>query len=554
METDRELVGRSLRGEKAAFEALVERHRAGVLRFCGRQIGDWDAAEDLAQETFLRAYFDLHALRDPASVGAWLRSIAVRLCQSHHRRRRESAASPEEIARCIDAGGVGRDALSLVSARETAREVLSRLTDAQREVVLLKYGDGYSLAEIAALTAAPVETVRTRLRRARTRLQHAGLDFEAMEGEIPMKRREFLKQTAGAAGAVTLGAGAAPIGAAPDGAAFTRRVLERLEMVEQESGLTWPIYACLRAAGKETTLSSLMGLTGMAFQFTVDESVDDSGPTHVMDWGAWFRALTRLGCEVTVFNAQLKSLSPGMKTNTEAEFRACQSEAWDAARASLDRGVPAIAWMPITVEQKAIGEGCEYALLTGYDAKAGEYQVRVPGRAPWTIRWDGFGRADPVNWFNVIVFGAVRKEEDPESVREALRFAVAHARGTHPGHGLGAFTTWRQALDAGRLPDDRAPRAAHWQREARDHAAAFLRENAGHIPEATPSLSEAARHYGEVARAWQQYLGVYAEPEPAKGDAAVRRDAARRHLAAAEAAEQAAVTALERALAASPKG
>ena len=124
-----------------------------------------------------------------------------------------------------------------------------------------------------------------------------------------------------------------------------------------------------------------MGVTGLAFQFTVDERVSDTGPTDVMDWNRWFDRLGRLGQEVTVFNAQLKSFSPNAKTNTEEEFHACQAAAWDAVRASLVRGVPAIAWMPITLEQKERGEGCEYALLAGYDTEVGVYHVRMPGRA-----------------------------------------------------------------------------------------------------------------------------------------------------------------------------
>ena len=63
-----------------------------------------------------------------------------------------------------------------------------------------------------------------------------------------------------------------------------------------------------------------MGVTGLAFQFTVDERVSDTGPTDVMDLNRWFERLGRLGQEVTVFNAQLKSFSPNAKTNTDEEW------------------------------------------------------------------------------------------------------------------------------------------------------------------------------------------------------------------------------------------
>src|SRR6266851_7865832 len=241
-----------------------------------------------------------------------------------------------------------------------------------------------------------------------------------------------------------------------------------------------------------------MGVTGLAFQFTVDERVSDTGPTDVMDWNRWFERLGRLGQEVTVFNAQLKSFSP----NAEEEFHTCQAAAWAAARASLLRGVPAIAWMPITLEQKERGEGCEYALLVGYDTDAGVYHVRMPGRAMWTIPWDGFGRADPVNWFNVIVFREALPVDERQLVREALQFAVEHAGSAQPGNGLGAYETWRQALESGTLSPIANPRAARIVREAREAAAAFLQEIAGRFPAAAPGLTEAARRYAQVAQTW----------------------------------------------------
>jgi hypothetical protein len=131
-------------------------------------------------------------------------------------------------------------------------------------------------------------------------------------------------------GATAMASGAIPIvptPPTPKDAAFARRVLDKLELVQMEAGLTWPLYTCLHALQKDWSLPYLMGVMGIAFQFTVDERVSDSGPTDVMDWNRWFDRLGRLGQEVTVFNAQLRSFSPEVKTNTEAEFHACQAAA-----------------------------------------------------------------------------------------------------------------------------------------------------------------------------------------------------------------------------------
>jgi RNA polymerase sigma-70 factor (ECF subfamily) len=547
METDAELVRRSLRGETAAFGVLAERHRAAVAGFCYRHVGDFDTAEDLAQETFLRAYFDLHALREPGSFGPWLKAIALRLCQSWRRRRQELLPlPPEELAASAQHRPAEHAAITVWQARCLAEEALASLPEAQRRAMTLKYRDGYTLLEIAVLTQVPVETVRTRLRRARHRLQES-LATEVPEGEHGMKRREFLQQSAGVVGAATVAATAGAAGRTPPSdAAFARRIVEKLDLVQKESGLTWPVYAALHASGSDWSFGYLDGALGSAFQFAVEENVGGTEPTAVLEWGAWFQALKRLDYEVRVFDARRRSFSPAVVPQTEEEFRACQAAAWDAARAGIDRGVPAIAWMPITPKQKARGEGCEYALLVGYDTATGCYHVRMPGRALWTIPWDGFGRADPINWFNVIVLGAARPGDAREREREALRFAVAHARSTHPRRGLAAYAAWRQALDLGKLPGGNAPRLARWQHEAKGNAALFLREIAGRFPAATESLNRAGADYGRVSDAWAAYAELH-QPDAPLTDAA-RLDAAREALERARAAEEAAVAALEEAL------
>lgn len=528
MVSDAELVRHCLAGETAAFGALVARHREAAVGFCWHQVGDFHAAQDLAQEVFLRAYVDLHALREPAKFGPWLRAIALRLCQSWHRRRRENPMPPEELA-CLAEAEAGREPFEACPTRLVATEALQALPEPQRQALVLKYLDGYSLTEIAGLMGVPVETIRTRLRRARERLR-AGLGAQGSElgGEkdlsLPRAPSSELRAT------------------------FTRRVLDRVALVETESGLTWPLYACLHALRKDWSLAYTMGITGTAFRFTVDERIADTGPTDVLDWDRWFATLGALGCEVTVFSAQLKSFSPAVPTNTEAEFRSTQARAWDAVRASLDRGVPAIAWHPFTLEQKARGFRCEYGLLVGYNAAEGVYHVRLPGWAIYSVPWDGFGRADPVNWFHVIVFGAERPRDARQQEWEAVRFAVEHARSRHPSHGLSGYETWLGALESGRIQRDGSPKAARLLRECREHAAAFLGEIIVTFPEAASELIEASQQYVQAGGAWEEYVRVFADaPADAARDPS-KQTAARECLQAAYAAEKAAVEALERAM------
>jgi RNA polymerase sigma factor (sigma-70 family) len=83
--TNDELAAAALAGDPSAFAALVEHNRARVLAVAERLVGD--AAEDLVQEAFLRAYVGLSQLSDPARFGAWLCGIAVNLGKMRLRRR-----------------------------------------------------------------------------------------------------------------------------------------------------------------------------------------------------------------------------------------------------------------------------------------------------------------------------------------------------------------------------------------------------------------------------------------------------------------------------------
>ena len=85
IEEDREIVARVLAGDKAAFRALIERHRASALAF-SRRILDANEAEDAVQEAFLAAFLGLKALRDAGRFRAWILGIVANVCRYRLRR------------------------------------------------------------------------------------------------------------------------------------------------------------------------------------------------------------------------------------------------------------------------------------------------------------------------------------------------------------------------------------------------------------------------------------------------------------------------------------
>jgi RNA polymerase sigma-70 factor (ECF subfamily) len=210
LNTDSQLVAASLRGSKAAFGCLIDRHRPRLVALVSRLLNDADEAEDVAQEALLRAYLDLAQLRQPESFGSWACGIGLNVAQMRLRR-----AHGRRLALELESGGrqvpAGLDWLApdpspeqVVEAREAMRSVeaaLVTLPENQRAAVLLHYLDGLSCQEIAALLGSSTGAVRVRLHRARALLRarlidpamaSAGLAHSSATHEAPAAPAEEL--------------------------------------------------------------------------------------------------------------------------------------------------------------------------------------------------------------------------------------------------------------------------------------------------------------------------------------------------------------------------
>lgn len=156
-------------GDPDAGPALIEAHREAIVRFAFRYLGDAAAAEDAAQEVFVKA---LGARNAPESVRPWLYRIARNHCLNVLRRRRVRAevAMPSEAP--FARSGAGH--LTRLVASEDAEEVRRRvqeLSEEHREVLELRYGEGLGRGEIAEVLDLAPSTVKSRLYEAVRRLQ-----------------------------------------------------------------------------------------------------------------------------------------------------------------------------------------------------------------------------------------------------------------------------------------------------------------------------------------------------------------------------------------------
>lgn len=169
--SDRELCERARRAEggREAFAALVDRYQPAVSRSVARSLRNPGEAEEVVQETFLRAWQQIARFRPETNFPAWVLTIARFLCMARRKEaQRHPPPAPLEEGRepaAAAATGTPKDML------ERLRESYSSLPPHQREVVALRLFDDLSYREIAQITGESEVTLRSRLHDALVRLK-----------------------------------------------------------------------------------------------------------------------------------------------------------------------------------------------------------------------------------------------------------------------------------------------------------------------------------------------------------------------------------------------
>jgi RNA polymerase sigma-70 factor (ECF subfamily) len=169
MDPDRELVDRTLAGEIAAFETLVERHRAVVYRVAARTVGSADA-EDVSQDAFLRAYHRLGSFRGEAPFRAWLLRIAHNAALNQQARRTPEPVDPLTVEGRSEGGRTPAERLEDRERRKRLETKVRLLSPAHRMVLILRDIEGLSYEEIAQVSETPLGSVKARIHRARGEL------------------------------------------------------------------------------------------------------------------------------------------------------------------------------------------------------------------------------------------------------------------------------------------------------------------------------------------------------------------------------------------------
>lgn len=196
---DAPLIAAARRGDLGAFNQLVERYERAVYAVCFRLLGDAHLAEDVTQDTFLRAYSALDQFEGGA-FRPWLLRIATNRSYDvlRYRRRRPAESldaqlveeEPSWVASQGSEGDPERQAINQ-DLRRRLEAALGRLPEDQRVVVLLHDVEGYRYDEVAEIVGASLGTVKSRLSRARARLRDLLRDDAGSRELLEAVRRQL---------------------------------------------------------------------------------------------------------------------------------------------------------------------------------------------------------------------------------------------------------------------------------------------------------------------------------------------------------------------------
>ncbi|MDE0325963.1 MAG: sigma-70 family RNA polymerase sigma factor [Candidatus Poribacteria bacterium] len=175
---DVQLIHRILSGDDEAFNILVRKHQKSVHALVWQKIGDFHHAEEVTQDIFLQAYKKLSTLKDPNQFAGWLYAVANRLCIDWMRKQKPATQPLDDASvKIIDNltyeryVSEQRESEATECRYETVEKLLAKLPESERTVMMLYYLSEMRAKEIGKSLDVSVNTVRSRLHRARKRLQ-----------------------------------------------------------------------------------------------------------------------------------------------------------------------------------------------------------------------------------------------------------------------------------------------------------------------------------------------------------------------------------------------
>ncbi len=198
-EEERELVRLAQSGAETAFEELVRRHQQRVFALVGSILRKQEDVEDIAQQVFLKVYLSIKKFDQRAAFSTWLYKITVNECWDYLRKKKvrplvyESDLSEEQVSRLdgiISADRLAPGPSERLEVKNLLEQMLEKLPEQDRQLLILKEVEGFSVQELAEILDLNVNTVKVRLFRARGRIMEAYRRRKGQAGQNSAKERE----------------------------------------------------------------------------------------------------------------------------------------------------------------------------------------------------------------------------------------------------------------------------------------------------------------------------------------------------------------------------
>ncbi|MGZ3689871.1 MAG: RNA polymerase sigma factor [Pseudobdellovibrio sp.] len=174
LKTDMQLIEEVRKGQRSSFSELVKRHQRGLLRLSMRFMKDTDLAQDIVQDSFIKAFEKLNLFEGRASFKSWLYQITVNTARNKLRENRYDFSNIEDVQ--LSVGATAENTMVHAAVSELIQTEVDRLPFKQKTALVLRVYEDMSFAEIAEVMECPYDTAKANYRHALLKLKET---FEA---------------------------------------------------------------------------------------------------------------------------------------------------------------------------------------------------------------------------------------------------------------------------------------------------------------------------------------------------------------------------------------